>query len=31
MSEAARQLVASSRGATDRAVTEIAVCLDGGR
>ncbi|PYX65080.1 MAG: 3-deoxy-D-manno-octulosonic acid transferase, partial [Acidobacteria bacterium] len=31
MSEAARQLVASSRGATDRAVAEIAVCLDGGR
>ncbi len=30
MSEAARQLVASSRGATDRAVAEIAVCLDGG-
>jgi 3-deoxy-D-manno-octulosonic-acid transferase len=31
MSEAARQLVASSRGATDRAAAEIAVCLDGGR
>src|SRR5260370_5862200 len=30
MSETARQLVASSRGATDRAVAEIAVCLDGG-
>jgi len=30
MSEAARQLVASSRGATDRAVAEIAGCLDGG-
>jgi 3-deoxy-D-manno-octulosonic-acid transferase len=30
MSEAARQLVAGSRGATDRAVAEIALCLDGG-
>src|SRR5467141_5102704 len=30
MSEAARQLVSRSRGATDLAVAEIAVCLDGG-
>jgi 3-deoxy-D-manno-octulosonic-acid transferase len=29
MSEAARRLVADSRGATDRAVAEIARCLDG--
>ena len=29
MSETARQLVADSRGATDRAMVEIAKCLDG--